>query len=204
MREKIWVCKSRHGHQMYIFLAPHCHSRTTILTNPQRLKQIMSKDSNPNFALRITVESGGCHGFQYLITPVTLPSLSQIPEESTSGLNTSSSDLNSVPSGNTGGKEIIKEETSPALNTSSSDPNAMPSTDHSAKKKGKVESIDVEDVVFMADDGSEAKIVMDKSSLELLNGSQVDFTNELIGSMFKIDNPLATSSCGCGTSFDIK
>lgn len=48
-------------------------------------------------------------------------------------------------------------------------------------------------------------MVMDGPSLELLKGSKIDFTMELIGSQFKIvDNPLATSSCGCGTSFDIK
>ena len=46
---------------------------------------------------------------------------------------------------------------------------------------------------------------MDEPSLELLKGSKVDFTMELIGSQFKIvGNPAATSSCGCGTSFDIK
>ncbi|KAK8076709.1 hypothetical protein PG994_003981 [Apiospora phragmitis] len=49
------------------------------------------------------------------------------------------------------------------------------------------------------------KIVLDGPSLELLKGSKVDYTMELIGSQFKIvDNPLASSSCGCGTSFDIK
>lgn len=49
------------------------------------------------------------------------------------------------------------------------------------------------------------KIILDEPSLDLLKGSKVDFTMELIGSQFKIvDNPYATSSCGCGTSFDIK
>ena len=49
-----------------------------------------------------------------------------------------------------------------------------------------------------------AKVVMDEPSLELLSGSTVDYTTELIGSQFKIvDNPRATSSCGCGTSFDV-
>lgn len=62
-----------------------------------------------------------------------------------------------------------------------------------------------DDTVFEAEDGSGARVVMDGPSLELLKGSKVDFTMELIGSQFKIvDNPLATSSCGCGTSFDIK
>jgi Fe-S cluster assembly iron-binding protein IscA len=166
----------------------------------------MTKDSNPNFALRIQVESGGCHGFQYLITPVTLPSLIQttgLQQESTPALSTSSTDPNAMPSRNPGSEEI-KEEISPALNTSSNDPNAMPSTDENSKGEEKVAQIGEEDIVFMADDGSEAKVVMDKASLDLLNGSKVDFTNELIGSQFKIDNPLATSSCGCGTSFDIK
>jgi len=49
------------------------------------------------------------------------------------------------------------------------------------------------------------KVVMDEPSLELLKGSKIDFTMELIGSQFKIvDNPRASSSCGCGTSFDVK
>ena len=49
-----------------------------------------------------------------------------------------------------------------------------------------------------------AKIVMDEPSLELLNGSSIDYTMELIGSQFKVTGiPGATSSCGCGTSFDI-
>tara|TARA_B100000029_G_scaffold212494_1_gene210523 strand:- start:2417 stop:2734 length:318 start_codon:yes stop_codon:yes gene_type:complete len=44
-------------------------------------------------------------------------------------------------------------------------------------------------------------IVVDKSSLELLKGSQVDFAEELIGESFKISNPKTKSSCGCGISF---
>ncbi|KAI4144399.1 MAG: hypothetical protein L6R39_004207 [Caloplaca ligustica] len=105
-----------------------------------RLKEIMTKDSNPSLALRVTVESGGCHGFQYLMSLTNMSAVS--PEE---------------------------------------------------------------DTVFEASDGSGAKVVMDEPSLELLKGSKVDFTMELIGSQFKIvGNPAATSSCGCGTSFDIK
>ena len=44
-------------------------------------------------------------------------------------------------------------------------------------------------------------VVIDKSSLEMLKGSQIDFTQELIGSSFKISNPKTKSSCGCGVSF---
>ena len=44
-------------------------------------------------------------------------------------------------------------------------------------------------------------IVVDKSSLDMLKGSQIDFSEELIGSSFKISNPKTKSSCGCGISF---
>ena len=44
-------------------------------------------------------------------------------------------------------------------------------------------------------------IVIDKSSLEMLKGSKVDFVKELIGNSFKITNPKTKSSCGCGISF---
>ena len=44
-------------------------------------------------------------------------------------------------------------------------------------------------------------IVVDKSSLKMLKGSEVDFTEELIGESFKISNPKTKSSCGCGISF---
>ena len=98
----------------------------------------MTTESNPNLALRVSVESGGCHGFQYLMSLTDMEKI----------------DRN-------------------------------------------------DDTVFAGAEG--AKVVMDEPSLELLKGSKVDYTMELIGSQFKIvDNPLATSSCGCGTSFDIK
>ena len=44
-------------------------------------------------------------------------------------------------------------------------------------------------------------VVIDKSSLEMLKGSNVDFSQELIGDSFKISNPKTKSSCGCGISF---
>ena len=52
-----------------------------------------------------------------------------------------------------------------------------------------------------ANDLKHENIVIDKSSLEMLKGSQVDFARELIGSSFKISNPKTKSSCGCGVSF---
>ncbi|KAL7268793.1 [4Fe-4S] proteins maturation [Rhizina undulata] len=114
------------GNPMLIEISPRAANR---------LLEIQKKDSNPALALRITVESGGCHGFQYLM------SLS--------------------------------------------------------------DKFDAEEDTMFDVDG--AKVVLDETSLELLKGSRVDYTMELIGSQFKIvDNPHATSSCGCGTSFDIK
>ena len=93
--------------------------------------------------LRVTVTSGGCHGFQYL--------MSLEPAE-----------------------KVDAEE----------------------------------DTVFAAEESTgagKAEVVMDSASLELLKGSTIDFTTELIGSQFKIvGNPRAKSSCGCGTSFDIE
>ena len=45
--------------------------------------------------------------------------------------------------------------------------------------------------------------VIDNDSLKLINGSIVDYKDELIGSSFVIKNPKATTSCGCGLSFSI-
>ena len=53
------------------------------------------------------------------------------------------------------------------------------------------------------DDLKHENIVVDKSSLEMLEGSQVDFSQELIGDSFKISNPKTKSSCGCGISFSL-
>jgi iron-sulfur cluster assembly accessory protein len=48
-----------------------------------------------------------------------------------------------------------------------------------------------------------AVIVIDQNSLNLIKGSEIDFVEDLVGSRFKINNPKATSSCGCGTSFSL-
>ncbi|KAF1921118.1 hypothetical protein BDU57DRAFT_509741 [Ampelomyces quisqualis] len=118
------------GNPMKIAISPRASNR---------LHAISSGDKNPNLALRVSIESGGCHGFQYLM-------------------------------------DLTDLDKSPATE---------------------------EDTVFEGEKGE--KVVIDESSLELLNGSTVDYTMELIGSQFKITGiPGATSSCGCGTSFDIK
>ncbi len=48
-----------------------------------------------------------------------------------------------------------------------------------------------------------AKILIDPVSLDFLQGSEIDFTDDLIGQAFKVNNPNATASCGCGTSFAV-
>ena len=48
-----------------------------------------------------------------------------------------------------------------------------------------------------------ATILIDSVSLDFLKGAEIDFTEDLIGQAFKVNNPNATSSCGCGTSFSV-
>lgn len=46
-------------------------------------------------------------------------------------------------------------------------------------------------------------VLVDETSLEFMRGAEIDFADELIGAAFKVNNPNATSSCGCGTSFSV-
>jgi len=50
---------------------------------------------------------------------------------------------------------------------------------------------------------SGARVVIDPVSVPFMAGSEIDFIDDLMGSSFKITNPNATASCGCGTSFSI-
>jgi len=59
----------------------------------------------------------------------------------------------------------------------------------------------LEDDVFFRRDG--ITVVVDSTSLDLIQGSEIDFVEELVGSSFQVRNPNATSSCGCGNSFSI-
>ena len=47
------------------------------------------------------------------------------------------------------------------------------------------------------------KLVVDPVSLELVKGSAVDFVEDLGGAAFRVTNPIAQSSCGCGSSFSV-
>lgn len=48
------------------------------------------------------------------------------------------------------------------------------------------------------------KVVSDETSLDLLDGSEIDYVQEMIGASFVIRNPNATSGCGCGNSFSVE
>ena len=56
--------------------------------------------------------------------------------------------------------------------------------------------IDSDDILFN-------KTIIDKGSLEIISGSVVNYKKEMIGNSFTIENPKATSSCGCGLSFSV-
>ena len=62
-----------------------------------------------------------------------------------------------------------------------------------------VEQARADDDLVIARDG--ATVLIDPVSLTYMTGSEIDFVDDLIGSSFKINNPKATASCGCGTSF---
>ena len=59
------------------------------------------------------------------------------------------------------------------------------------------------DKLMEKDDLKFENILIDKTSADLLKGSEVDFVSELIGDSFKITNPQSKSSCGCGVSFSL-
>ena len=94
-----------------------------------RVKAIREQKSSPNLMLRITVEGGGCSGFQYTL-------------------------------------------------------------DWDNERQD-------DDLCF------EKCVIIDDMSLSYLTGSSVDFVSGMMGEDFKISNPNAVSSCGCGTSFSV-
>lgn len=57
------------------------------------------------------------------------------------------------------------------------------------------------DDIVITRDG--ARLLVDTVSLDYLRGSELDFVEDLSGAGFRINNPLATSSCGCGNSFAV-
>jgi iron-sulfur cluster insertion protein len=65
----------------------------------------------------------------------------------------------------------------------------------------KLENTGQDDDLVLEKDGQ--KVLIDSVSLPFLSNAVIDFSQELIGARFIIENPNATSSCGCGTSFSI-
>lgn len=57
------------------------------------------------------------------------------------------------------------------------------------------------DDIIIAKQG--ATVLIDAVSVEYMDGSEIDFVDNLMGQSFQIKNPLATASCGCGTSFSV-
>ncbi|MGH6684129.1 MAG: iron-sulfur cluster insertion protein ErpA [Pseudolabrys sp.] len=62
-----------------------------------------------------------------------------------------------------------------------------------------VERARADDDIVIAREG--AVILIDPVSVNYMAGSEIDFVDDLIGAAFKVKNPQATASCGCGTSF---
>ena len=65
------------------------------------------------------------------------------------------------------------------------------------------------DILPAAEDGDlmlgdeQARLAVDPLSLDFIKGARIDFIDDLMGSSFRIENPNAVASCGCGTSFAV-
>ena len=99
----------------------------------KRIAFLISKREDPAVKLRVSIESGGCSGFQYRY-------------------------------------EFVTDELT-------------------------------DDDLYIEQDG--AKLIIDKTSLELVKGSILDYSEDLSGAYFQIKNPLAASGCSCGNSFSV-
>jgi iron-sulfur cluster assembly accessory protein len=64
-----------------------------------------------------------------------------------------------------------------------------------------LDEVKADDDLVLERDG--AVVLIDSMSLDFLRGAEIDFVDDLIGASFKINNPNAQSSCGCGTSFSV-
>lgn len=63
-----------------------------------------------------------------------------------------------------------------------------------------VDGQNADDLVISRDG---ATVLIDQVSLPFMDGSEIDFVDDLMGQSFQVRNPNATSSCGCGTSFSV-
>lgn len=67
-------------------------------------------------------------------------------------------------------------------------------------KFGLADTVDGDDTIAERDG---VQLVVDSVSLDLVRGSAVDYVESLGGAAFRVNNPVAASGCGCGTSFSI-
>ena len=67
-------------------------------------------------------------------------------------------------------------------------------------KFGLADVVDGDDTIAERDG---VRLVVDRVSLDLVRGSAVDYVESLGGAAFRVNNPVAASGCGCGTSFSI-
>ena len=72
-------------------------------------------------------------------------------------------------------------------------------SERAARRIGEI--LKTEDDLVISREG--AVVLVDSASVPFLAGSEVDFVDDLIGASFRVVNPNATASCGCGTSFSI-
>jgi len=93
--------------------------------------------------------------------------------------------------------EILKAETSPAMLRIAVTGGGCSGFQYNFA----LDEVRADDDLVIERDG--AVVLIDPMSLDFLKGSEIDFVDDLIGASFKINNPNAQSSCGCGTSFSI-
>ena len=91
--------------------------------------------------------------------------------------------------------EILKAETAPKLLRVSVEGGGCSGFQY---RFDLVAAPEADDVIFA---GEGATIAVDRLSLDYMGGAEIDFVDDLIGQSFKVKNPQATASCGCGTSF---
>ncbi len=62
------------------------------------------------------------------------------------------------------------------------------------------DEVGTDDVIFSVDD---VKVIVDRQSLDIIDGTEIDYVREGLNEAFKFRNPQATGECGCGESFSI-
>lgn len=137
-------------------------SKALELTDAALLQLRTLRQRHPDRTLRVAVEPGGCHGFQYKFTLNTMQQ--REPDD------------------------MYDSSIEPCVSLS------RPNIDYVCRILREGEA-----------DGTAGELLCDPVSWDFIRQARLDYTQELIGSAFVIlDNPSATSGCGCGVSFGLK